>query len=75
MYTQFPPPDYFHDYNKDPDIKRDMEEVFKLILFLSISKLFFLQMRFNLEFNIKLFFFVNLKKKKPDFGFWYNFVI
>lgn len=24
---QFPPPDYFRDYNKDPDIKRDMEEV------------------------------------------------
>ncbi|XP_031630121.1 U2 snRNP-associated SURP motif-containing protein [Contarinia nasturtii] len=23
----FPPPDYFHDYNKDPDIKRDMEEL------------------------------------------------
>lgn len=24
---QFPPKEYFHNYNTDPDIKRDMEEV------------------------------------------------
>lgn len=25
---QFPPKEYFHNYHNDPDIKRDMEEVF-----------------------------------------------
>lgn len=34
---QFPPPDYFLDSAKDPDIKRDMEEVFIQIFFPFIS--------------------------------------
>lgn len=38
---QFPPKEYFHNYNTDPDIKRDMEEVISLTYTLSVVNNFF----------------------------------